>query len=70
MTTEVNCAVECVNGCVLGDECPNQEYKAEASKFIEDTPLDKMLEIAEEAVRKKMLERANEPRKWVLPEDL
>ncbi|MEM9164643.1 MAG: hypothetical protein AAGC54_16455 [Cyanobacteria bacterium P01_F01_bin.4] len=69
MTTEVNCAVQCVNGCILGDECPNQDYKAEASKFIEETSLDKMLEMAEEAVRKKMMARASEPPKWVLPED-
>ena len=66
---EINCAVDCVNGCVLGDECPNREYTQQASKFIEETSLDQMLEMAEAAVRKKMMERAMEPRKWVLPED-
>lgn len=75
MTTEnttgtVNCAVECVEGCIKGDECPNEKYTQEASDFIENTSLDKMLEIAEEAVRKKILARATEPRKWVIPEEL
>lgn len=66
---EINCAEACVNGCVLGDQCPKREYSDQASKFINDTPLDKMLEIAEEAVRKKMLARMSEPPKWVLPEE-
>ena len=67
---EVNCAVDCVNGCVLGNECPNKESQEEASKFIEETSLDKMLEMAEEAVRRKRMERAQEGPKWVFPEDL
>ena len=69
MTPKVNCSIDCVNGCVLGDRCPNQEYQAEASKFIQETSLDKMLEMAEEAVRKKIMQRASEPPKWVLPDD-
>ena len=67
--TEINCAEACVNGCVLGDNCPNLEYKEKATQFIQDTSLDKILEMADEAVRKKMLERASQPPKWVLPED-
>ena len=66
---KVNCATDCVNGCILGDKCPNLEYTQQASKFIEETSLDKMLEMADEAVRRKMIERATQPRKWVLPED-
>lgn len=65
----VNCAEVCQDGCVLGDKCPNLEYKDQASKFIEETSLDQMLSIAEEAVRKKIMERASQPPKWVLPED-
>ncbi|MGB3136771.1 MAG: hypothetical protein WBG38_20685 [Nodosilinea sp.] len=65
----VNCAVDCKDGCVLGDDCPNLKYTAEASKFIDDTSLDEMLEMANEAVRRKMTERASQPPKWVLPED-
>lgn len=66
MENQVNCKVDCVNGCVLGDKCPNIEHREAASKFIEDTSLDKMLEIAEAARMKKMME----PPKWVLPDDI
>ena len=62
----VNCAVDCANGCVLGDRCPNKEYQQEASKFINDTSLDKMLEMAEIARMKKL----SEPPKWVIPDDI
>ncbi len=65
----VNCEVECVAGCVLGDECPNLEFKAQASKFIEETSLDQMLKMAEAAVQRRRLERASEPPKWVIPDD-
>lgn len=66
---EVNCAVDCKEGCILGDQCPNLAYTKEASKFIADTPLDQMLEMADQAVRRKMMERASQPPKWVLPEE-
>ncbi len=62
---KINCAEACVNGCVLGDKCPNIEYREAASKFIQETSLDKMLEIAEIARMKKL----TEPPKWVFPED-
>lgn len=65
MTREVNCKVECVNGCVLGEECPNREYAQNTTKFINNTSLDKMIEIAEIARRKKL----TEPPKWVIPDD-
>jgi hypothetical protein len=60
----VDCAVACVNGCVLGDKCPKREYAAATSSFIENTSLDKMLEMAEEAVKKKRME----PPKWIIPD--
>lgn len=66
MTRTVNCAVECVSGCVLGDECPHREYAEEASKFMQETSLDRMLEMAEEARIKKL----SEPPKWVIPDEL
>lgn len=53
--TTVNCAEDCMNGCILGDQCPHRAYAAAASKFIEQTSIDRMLEIAEESVRKKFL---------------
>ncbi len=65
MEQKINCAEDCVNGCVLGDKCPNLEFKEAAAQFIEDTSLDKMLEIAEERLRR----RTMEPPKWVLPEE-
>ena len=64
MQVDVDCAQDCVNGCILGDKCPKKEYSTEASKFIEGTSLDKMLEIAEEARRKKL----TKPPKWIIPE--
>jgi hypothetical protein len=66
---KVNCEVECVAGCVLGDECPNLEFKAQASKFIEETSLDEILKMAEAAVQRRRQERASEPPKWVIPDD-
>lgn len=66
MNPEINCAEACVDGCVLGEKCPNQEYLEEASTFIENTSLDKMLEIAEIARLKKLTASP----KWVIPDDL
>ncbi|MEM7555338.1 MAG: hypothetical protein AAF378_14780 [Cyanobacteria bacterium P01_A01_bin.84] len=66
MEQKINCAEACVNGCVLGDKCPNLEYKQEASKFIDNTSLDQMLEIAEAARMKKMME----PPKWIIPDEI
>jgi hypothetical protein len=64
--TKIDCKVACVNGCVLGDKCPNTEFREATSKFIEETSLDKMLEIAEMARMKKI----TAPPKWVFPEDV
>ncbi len=61
----INCAVDCLDGCQLGDRCSKQEYREEASKFISETSLDRMLEIAEIARRKKL----TEPPKWIIPDD-
>ena len=63
--TNINCKVQCIDGCILPDNCPNQEYVEETSKFIEETSLDKMLEMAEIARLKKL----TEPPKWVIPDD-
>ncbi|MDC0835446.1 hypothetical protein POG22_20965 [Geitlerinema sp. CS-897] len=66
METNINCAEACVNGCVLGDRCPNREYAQNAAKFIGETSIDRMHDIAEAALRKKMAE----PPKWVIPDFL
>lgn len=65
MTKTVNCPVECVNGCILGEECLHREFAQETSEFIEQTSLDKILEIAEAARLKKL----TEPPKWIIPDD-
>jgi len=44
--TTINCKEACVNGCVLGDKCPNLEHLANTRKFLANTSIDKMLEIA------------------------
>jgi hypothetical protein len=62
--TTVDCLTACVNGCILGDKCPHRKYAAMATKFIEETSVDKMHEIADEAFRKKM----TAPPQWVLPD--
>ncbi|MBI1240552.1 hypothetical protein [Umezakia ovalisporum] len=65
MEQKINCVEACVNGCILGDKCPHIEFREATSKFIEETSLDQMLEMAEERLRKKM----TEPPKWIFPED-
>ncbi|NJM76338.1 MAG: hypothetical protein HC852_11795 [Acaryochloridaceae cyanobacterium RU_4_10] len=50
----VNCAEECVNGCVLGETCPHREHLAAASKFMQEKSMDEILAIAEERARKKI----------------
>lgn len=69
---QVDCAIACVNGCILGDQCPNRENQGKAAAFIRETPLDKMLEMAAAAVERRNTERAERSRtespKWVIPE--
>jgi hypothetical protein len=57
-TQPVNCLEACVNGCILGDDCPHREHLSAASKFIENTSIDQMLAIAEERIRKKFIQAA------------
>ncbi|CCH67591.1 hypothetical protein RINTHH_14360 [Richelia intracellularis HH01] len=56
----INCQEFCIKGCILGDECPNIKYQKATSQFIQDTPLDKILEIAQASRLKK---RIGPPRK-------
>ncbi|MEL6438573.1 MAG: hypothetical protein AAFQ80_04875 [Cyanobacteria bacterium J06621_8] len=48
------------------DSGAQKDYQQSASKFIENTSLDKMLEMAEIARRKKL----SEPPKWVIPDEI
>ncbi|MGL5083945.1 MAG: hypothetical protein ACRC8A_20870 [Microcoleaceae cyanobacterium] len=61
---EIDCAEACVNGCILEDKCPNKEYAEATANFISSTSLDNMLNMAEEAIRKKRME----PPKWIIPD--
>ncbi len=60
----INCSEVCKNGCVQPDHCQNKAHVESAAKFISETSLDKMHEIAEEARRKKMMA----PPQWVIPD--
>ena len=62
----INSQVDSINNPVSNDESAEKEYVEEASKFINETSLDKMHEIAEIARRKKL----TEPPKWVIPDDI
>ncbi len=53
MDRAVNCAVDCANGCILGDQCPHREHLAAATQFIQEKSMDQILAIAEERLRKK-----------------
>jgi hypothetical protein len=68
--TEINCAVDCVNGCQLGENCPNQAYQQGTTQFIAETSLEEMLALADAAVRKRQMERASQPPQWVIPDEL
>lgn len=66
----IDCKTACVDGCVLGTDCPNGAYRADASSFIQNTSLEDMHAIAEEALRKKVAASSQAPSepKWVFPE--
>jgi hypothetical protein len=72
-TQPVNCLEACVNGCILGDDCPHREHLAAASKFIQSTSMDEMLAIAEERIRKKFTQATERPSElpiWVDPPEI
>ena len=51
---------------VAKEQISQDEHREKASKFINETSLDEMLEIAEIARRKKL----TEPPKWVIPDEI
>jgi hypothetical protein len=63
-TKTINCGQDCKDGCAQPDNCQSEAHVESASKFINETSLDKMHEIAEEARRKKMMA----PPQWVIPD--
>jgi hypothetical protein len=64
----INCAVDCANGCILGEKCPHREHLATTTQFLQETSMDQILAIAEERVRKKFTEMQDrilpEPPQW------
>jgi len=46
MSTSINCQEACINGCVLGDKCPNLEYVAAAQKLLKEKSMDEILRIS------------------------
>lgn len=60
----VDCAVECINGCILGDDCPHQEYKNAATQFISDKSIDDLIKIADDS----LVERLTKAPKFELPD--
>jgi hypothetical protein len=63
-TNTINCSEACTDGCIQPDRCQSQVHVESASKFINETSLEKMHEIAEEARRK----RLTAPPQWVIPD--
>lgn len=55
----------------MGEQCPGRPYQQDAERFIEETPLEQLLERAAEAVRRRQLERltGSSGPQWVFPED-
>ena len=51
------------------DQAASDYDSQKASQFIAETSLEDMIEIADEAVRRKRQEQASEGPKWVFPED-
>lgn len=46
-TSSVNCVTDCVNGCILGDQCPHREAAQTAVTYIMNTDWDTLMEKAE-----------------------
>ncbi|GAB4218496.1 MAG: hypothetical protein OHK0012_27840 [Synechococcales cyanobacterium] len=43
----INCAVDCVNGCRLGEECPHLQAARQAIDYINATDWDTLMETAD-----------------------
>lgn len=64
MTTTINCAEACVNGCILGEDCPHREHLAQALKFVAEHDLDHLVEVAQSSAPQRLLrqlEKGNLP---------
>lgn len=43
----IDCKTVCVNGCVLGDQCPHRDSAKAAVDFIMNTDWDTLMDLAE-----------------------
>ena len=63
-TKTINCNEVCTSGCIQPDACQNIAQVESTAKFINETSLDRMIEMAEEARRKKL----SAPPQWIIPD--
>ncbi len=49
-TPSIDCATACINGCVLGDQCPHREAAQQAIRYVMETDWDALMQKAEERV--------------------
>ncbi len=48
--TSIDCTTACVNGCVLGDQCPHREAAQAAIKYVMETDWDDLMQRAEDRI--------------------
>lgn len=48
----IDCASACVNGCVLGDQCPHRDAAKEAVNYIMNTDWETLMQKAEDRVKR------------------
>ncbi len=51
-TLAPNCVELCINGCVLGDQCPHRPYQAQTAQFLQGKSIDDILAIAEARIER------------------
>ncbi len=47
----IDCVTACVNGCVLGEQCPHREAAKEAVNYIMNTDWETLMQKAEDRVK-------------------
>lgn len=52
----IDCATACVNGCVLGDQCPHREAAKDAVNYIMNTDWETLMKKAEDRVKRQVPE--------------
>lgn len=57
----IDCATACVNGCVLGDQCPHREAAKAAVNYIMNTDWETLMQKAEDRVKRQQDPAAEQP---------